>query len=603
MINFTRFRLSILLSSICISFICANPAHSEPINLPDIWTLADIDHESDYYALSKIIPVNNCSFFAIGQTFDWDGMLPISVYSASDIFVSKYDNEGGEIWSLFLGSNSEDRLSSGCVDSIGNVTLSGVALSDPINLSGLDAPIEPVATVEELLDTFQFNSFLVKYSSEGEHLWSLGSLQNDDSGAWYSGHACDSQGNIYLVGLARPRIDLNGDGDFLDTYETVERPSNDWEPFVARYDSNGQFRWIKRNEIFGEAWRATVGIDGEDNVLLRTPSGAVKISSSGDTLWHRSLEGTSWLQSGLGIDLFGHVYIFGRVAGPSDLNGDGDRDDSFEQEETTGTFISKFDSNGNFRWSRRMNAYGTGFKVDSNGNAYMALEVETSAPTDLNGDGDTDDDYESSSVRGDHFLLRFTSTGKARWITYLNSLGATGGSPVRVDDEGSLLAIISYGDEGADAQPIPFPSKDDTRIITFDTEINEDEADSDGDGVEDVFDVCPADPQKIVPEDCGCHQPDLDLNNDGVTDCLAETELYETPTPVDTSKTIPTRAPTAAPTPESTSLSTSNKNPEFGPIAQHGPKVKKKRVKCRKKKTKKARRRCMTKRKKRRKSR
>jgi hypothetical protein len=46
------------------------------------------------------------------------------------------------------------------------------------------------------------------------------------------------------------------------------------------------------------------------------------------------------------------------------------------------------------------------------------------------------------------------------------------------------------------------------------------DVDSDGDGVGDCNDGCPADPDKVEPGDCGCGAPDLDENNNGISDCL-----------------------------------------------------------------------------------
>jgi hypothetical protein len=43
--------------------------------------------------------------------------------------------------------------------------------------------------------------------------------------------------------------------------------------------------------------------------------------------------------------------------------------------------------------------------------------------------------------------------------------------------------------------------------------------DSDGDGVPDAQDGCPADPGKTTPRICGCGVPDTDRDGDGVPDC------------------------------------------------------------------------------------
>lgn len=44
--------------------------------------------------------------------------------------------------------------------------------------------------------------------------------------------------------------------------------------------------------------------------------------------------------------------------------------------------------------------------------------------------------------------------------------------------------------------------------------------DSDSDGVCDNDDGCPDDPNKSAPGDCGCGEVEIDINNDGISDCL-----------------------------------------------------------------------------------
>ena len=53
---------------------------------------------------------------------------------------------------------------------------------------------------------------------------------------------------------------------------------------------------------------------------------------------------------------------------------------------------------------------------------------------------------------------------------------------------------------------------------------NADQADGDGDGVGDVCDGCPGDPDKEHPGQCGCGNPDVDTDEDGLSDCVDNCE-------------------------------------------------------------------------------
>jgi hypothetical protein len=46
------------------------------------------------------------------------------------------------------------------------------------------------------------------------------------------------------------------------------------------------------------------------------------------------------------------------------------------------------------------------------------------------------------------------------------------------------------------------------------------DTDSDGDGVADCRDLCPLDPDKTEPGDCNCGIPDTDSDGDGTADCI-----------------------------------------------------------------------------------
>lgn len=76
---------------------------------------------------------------------------------------------------------------------------------------------------------------------------------------------------------------------------------------------------------------------------------------------------------------------------------------------------------------------------------------------------------------------------------------------------GEEVTIRFYED---DKTTKPFASVDFV-VPEYDPEVE----DSDGDGLPDAEDLCPADPKKTAPGDCGCGVADTDTDGDGTPDC------------------------------------------------------------------------------------
>ena len=79
--------------------------------------------------------------------------------------------------------------------------------------------------------------------------------------------------------------------------------------------------------------------------------------------------------------------------------------------------------------------------------------------------------------------------------------GACNYDPTATEDDGSCTDL-----------PEPGCSECQGQILVL--------VDSDNDGTCDPQDVCPSDPDKIAPGDCGCGTADLDTDNDGTADCV-----------------------------------------------------------------------------------
>ncbi len=178
--------------------------------------------------------------------------------------------------------------------------------------------------------------------------------------------AVDSSGNLIMTGYVNGTADLNGDADTGDSYETPAGVNGNDDIFITKYDISGIYRWSKR------------------------------------------LGGTS-ADSGnsAAVDSSGNVIVAGFVTGTADVNGDGDTGDSCETP-TGGVngnediFITKFDSSGTHQWSKRLGGTGgdRGYSAALDSSGAVIVTGYVNGIADVNGDGDTGDDYETTCRGG-----------------------------------------------------------------------------------------------------------------------------------------------------------------------------------------------------------
>lgn len=156
----------------------------------------------------------------------------------------------------------------------------------------------------------------------------------------------------------------------------------------------------------------------------------------------------------LAFDKWGDIYIVGCFSGAvADLDGNG-------MYETLGVgkcdaYVSKFDINGNFIWSKRFGGaeddgkeWTIAVATDMGGNVYIAGSVNSTA--DLNGDNDTDDPGELSSGTGnDIFVTCFDKTGAFQWAKRIGGSGDEIGYSIAIGN-GNLIYVVGASDNDVD---------------------------------------------------------------------------------------------------------------------------------------------------------
>lgn len=251
-----------------------------------------------------------------------------------DLFLTKYDGNGIKLWTKQLGVASQNVFGYGVTTDItGNVYIVGFT-NGGLNGNTL---------------TGNQDVFVIKYDENGVRLWTrqMGVATSNTKGYAIT---TDSSGGIYVTGYTNGGLDgntLTGTNDL----------------FIIKYDGSGNKLWTKQ---LGASTKDTYGygittdptggiyvtgytfggLDG--NTLAGTYDLFItKYDASGTRIWTKQKGVTSKLTSGRAItsDPYGGVYVTGTTSAGLDGN---------TLTGTTDVFVAKYDTNGNWLWTKQM---------------------------------------------------------------------------------------------------------------------------------------------------------------------------------------------------------------------------------------------------------
>ncbi|HET7630450.1 MAG TPA: hypothetical protein VFK03_03685, partial [Candidatus Saccharimonadales bacterium] len=297
-----------------------------------------------------------------------DGGYAITGYTNkagnNDMLLAKYNSAGDLSWSKTWGGAYDDTGYSLVQTSDNGYVITGYTSS---------------------YGTGSYDMFLVKYSSSGSLLWSKtwGGINPD-----------------YGYSLAS-----TSDGGFVVTGYTLTASAS-YDTFLAKYDSAGNLAWSKAwggpSDDFGRSviqtsdggyaitgYTLSFGAGGYDMFL-------VKFNSSGGFSWSKTWGGTN---SDSGFDLVQTSDGGYAVTGDSNSFGLNDAD----------MFLAKFDSSGNFSWSKTWG--GSDTKGEGGHGDYGKSLIQTSD----NGYAITGYTDSFGIGSNDAFLAKYDSSGNLSW--------------------------------------------------------------------------------------------------------------------------------------------------------------------------------------------
>jgi hypothetical protein len=276
------------------------------------------------------------------------------------------------------------------------------------------------------------------------------------------GIAVDMAGNVYLAG------DFNRGN--LTTPELAKFGEDD--AFALKLDSSGATIWAKN---FGGSGAYVTGsgiaVDPIGNVYLggnfsdgnlttlaltmlgRRDAFAIKLDGSGTTTWAKNYGGSGARAWGLSIavDGSGNVYLGGRFQSANLTT------PALTKLGTLDAFALKLDSSGATTWARNYggsgaSAAGNGIAVDTIGNVYLGGSFDQSLTTPAL----------TKLGTQDAFALKLDSSGATTWAKNFGGSGArAAGASIAVDGSGNIY-LGGYFDQSSLTTPAL------TRIGTLD---------------------------------------------------------------------------------------------------------------------------------------
>ncbi len=334
-------------------------------------------------------------FFYGTATFD---SIIINSAGGKDIFITKYNTYGNVLWAKRYGGINNDIGYGISTDIYGNCYVTGyITITDSM------------FTNKEI--------FISKYNSNGDLQWvrQPWGLSGDDKGYAIS---TDNYGNCYVTGYFENTI-------YFDT--TSITSAGDYDIFITKYNTNGDLQWVKQaggtNVDFGYGistdnfgnfyvtgyFQGTATFDstsitssGNNDIFI------AKYNTNGDFQWVKQAGGTTW-DAGYGIstDNTDNCYITGYFSGTA----------TFDSTSITSAgyydiFIAKYNTDGDLQWVKQAGgtawANGYGISTDNYGNSYT---------TGLFADTVTFDTISIISIDScDIFVAKYNTNGDFQWV-------------------------------------------------------------------------------------------------------------------------------------------------------------------------------------------
>ncbi|QTA85422.1 SBBP repeat-containing protein [Desulfonema magnum] len=218
------------------------------------WVVKGGGTNTDY---GRGITSDGSNVYVTGRFWSSDaafGTYRLASSGESDVFIAKYDGGGNCLWAKKAGGSNNDFGIGITSDNEGDVYVTGY-FKDTATFGSANLTSDGSADV-----------FVTKCDSNGNFQWAekIGGNNYD------TGHsvASDNSGNIYVTGRFTDTV----------TFGTTNMASNgDADIFIAQYDDNGNFQWVRTAGGSSTDYGRSLTCDGQGNIYLKGLYGGTAI--------------------------------------------------------------------------------------------------------------------------------------------------------------------------------------------------------------------------------------------------------------------------------------------------------------------------------------
>lgn len=366
-----------------------------------------------------------------------------------DIFVAKYTSTGALSWVRTGGGHTGDYARALACDGVNYVYVAG-------EIQGYGNTIVFPGSPITLTCTGDNDVFLTKYDLDGNLLWARNAGGNESDKAL--GITYDNADNVYVCGY------FNGTATFGESTNITSAGDNDI--FLAKYDMDGNFEWVRKAGSAARDEAKAVKCDAVGNVYicgmykdgasfgagtLTSPNGAfntflAKYTTDGALKWVQTGGGNfNDLAWSLTLDNSNKIYTTGEFNANANFDGL-----NVITEGHADVFVNCYDTLGNIQWVKR----GGGDLVD------VARGIGTDGTNlYITGQFGSTANFGSHAViaadSSDIFMVGLNNSGDFLWATSVTGLadsveflGYESGNSICAEASGNVYATGSLLDGG-----------------------------------------------------------------------------------------------------------------------------------------------------------